>query len=285
MSTFTVMDYRSVTRRNINDVLADAQARLPRVTPAEALAAMRDGATLVDTRSNDQRLQDGIIPDALHVPLSVLEWRVDAASGYPSPALAGRTDRMILICKDGYSSSLAALRLRELGFADTTDVIGGFVAWTAARLPVVSVDSRPSVFGAATVIVRGGEVLLVHHTYGELNWELPGGGADPGESAEEAARREALEEVGVRLTIERMSGVYWEPQGAFGHHHFVFRAAVAPGSPEPRAADLREISECGWFPLDALPRPMSDFTARRIDDALSDRPAAVFVVTERKWLR
>lgn len=272
-------------RRTINDVLADAQARLPRLTPEQAAAAMRDGATLVDTRSNDQRLQDGIVPDAIHVPLSVLEWRVDAASGYPSPALAGRTDRLVLICKDGYSSSLAALRLRELGFAGTTDVIGGFVAWTAAKLPVVMVASRPSVFGAATVIVRDGRVLLVHHTYGELNWELPGGGADPGESAEQAARREALEEVGVTLSVERLTGIYWEPQGAFGHHHFVFRAALAPGSPEPRAADPVEISECAWFAPDALPRPLSDFTARRIDDALSDRPAAVFVVPERTWLR
>jgi len=278
------MDYRSVSRRNINDVLAAAQSRLRRVTPIQAAAAMRDGATLVDTRSNDLRLQDGVIPEAIHAALNVLEWRVDAASGYPSPALAGRTDRLILMCKDGYSSSLAALRLRELGFADTTDVIGGFGAWVAAGLPVEMVDARPSVFGAATVIVRDGRVLLVHHTYGELNWELPGGGADPGESAEEAARREAREEVGVTLSIERMTGVYWEPQGAFGHHHFVFRAALAPGSPEPRAADRREISECAWFAVDGLPRPLSDFTARRIDDALSDRAPGVFVVPARRWL-
>lgn len=271
-------------RRNINVVLATAQARLPRLTPAEAAAAVREGATLVDTRSNDLRFQDGVVPEAIHVPLSVLEWRVDAASGYPSPALAGRTDRMILICRDGYSSSLAALRLQELGFAGTTDVIGGFGAWVAAGLPVESVDARPSVFGAATVIVRDGLVLLVHHTYGELNWELPGGGADPGESAEEAARREALEEVGVTLTIERMTGVYWEPHGALGWHHFVFRAALAPGSPEPWAADLKEISECAWFSMDQLPRPLSDFTVRRIDDALSDRPPGVWTMDPRRWL-
>ena len=271
-------------RRDINDVLAAAQARLTRLTPSEAAAAVRDGATFVDTRSNDLRLQDGIIPDAIHVPLSVLEWRVDAASGHPSPALAGRTGRMVLICRDGYSSSFAALRLQELGFTNTTDVIGGFNAWVTAGLPVVTVEDRPSVFGAATVIVRDGQVLLVHHTYGELNWELPGGGADPGESAEEAARREALEEVGVPIAIERLTGVYWEPHGALGWHHFVFRASLAPGSPEPRAADPVEISECGWFASDALPRPLSDFTARRIEDALSDRPAGLFVVSERRWL-
>ena len=271
-------------RRTINDVLADAQARLRRLAPAQAAAAMRDGATLVDTRSNDLRFRDGVIPGAIHVPLSVLEWRVDAASGHPSPALAGHTDRLILICGDGYSSSLAALRLQELGFRETTDVTGGFGAWVAAGLPVEMVDARPSLFGAATVIVRDGRVLLVHHTYGELNWELPGGGADPGESAEEAARREALEEVGVTLATLRLTGVYWEPQGALGWHHFVFRAGLVPGSPEPHAADQKEISECAWFAVDELPRPMSDFTARRIEDALADRPPGVFVVPERSWL-
>jgi len=271
-------------RRTINDVLADAQARLPRLTPAQAAAAVRDGATLVDTRSNDLRLQDGVIPGAIHVPLSVLEWRIDSASGHPSPALAGRTDRLVLICRDGYSSSLAALRLRELGFPATTDVIGGFRAWVAAGLPVQLIDARPSVFGAATVIVRERRILLVHHTYGELNWEIPGGGADPGESAEAAARREALEETGVTLAGLRLTGVYWEPQGAFGWHHFVFRADLAPGSSEPHAADTGEISECGWFAPDQLPRPLSDFTARRIEDALSGEAAGLFVVSERRWL-
>jgi len=157
-----------VGRRTINEVLADAQARLPRLSAAEAAAAMSDGATLVDTRSNDLRLRDGSIPGAIQVPLSVLEWRVDGSSGHPSPALAGRTDRLILICEHGYSSSLAALRLRELGFAATTAVVGGFRAWVDAGLPVQRVDPRPSVFGAATVIVRDGRVLLVRHTYAEL---------------------------------------------------------------------------------------------------------------------
>lgn len=146
------------------------------------------------------------------------------------------------------------------------------------------VDARPSVFGAATVIVRDRRVLLVHHTYGELNWEIPGGGADPGESAEEAARREALEETGVTLAGLRLTGVYWEPQGALGWHHFVFRADLAPDSPEPHVADTAEISECRWFAPDQLPRPLSDFTARRIEDALSGRSARFSVVGERRWL-
>ena len=124
------------TRRSINDVLAEAQARLRRLTPAEAALAMREGATLVDTRDGDVRARDGSIPGAVHVPLSVLEWRVDPDSGHQDPALAGRENRLILLCRDGYSSTLAAVRLHELGFTNTTDVIGGFAAWAAAGLPV-----------------------------------------------------------------------------------------------------------------------------------------------------
>jgi rhodanese-related sulfurtransferase len=80
--------------------------------------------------------RDGAIPGALRIPLSVLEWRVDPTSETHSAELTGREERLILICRDGYSSSLAAVRLHELGFTDTTDVVGGFGAWVAAGLPV-----------------------------------------------------------------------------------------------------------------------------------------------------
>lgn len=123
-------------RLGIDEVLAAARARLHRLTPAEAAAAVRAGATLVDTRDGDVRSRDGRIPGSVHVPLSVLEWRVDPTSGHQSPELAGREDRLILICHEGYSSSLAAVRLHDLGFANATDVAGGFVAWAAAGLPI-----------------------------------------------------------------------------------------------------------------------------------------------------
>ena len=97
---------------------------------------MHQGSVLVDTRDGELRSRDGSIPGSVHIPLSVLEWRVDPTSGYQSAALAGREDKLILICHEGYSSSLAAVRLHDLGFEDTTDVIGGFVAWAAAHLPV-----------------------------------------------------------------------------------------------------------------------------------------------------
>ncbi len=141
--------------------------------------------------------------------------------------------------------------------------------------------------GAASVITdAGGRVLLVRHTYGERNWEIPGGGLEADESAEAAAIREAHEETGVTCAIERLSGVYWEPAwGSAGGHHFVFRARLASGSPEPAVADRAEISEVGWFARDALPRPMSDFTIRRIDDALAERSPAIVTVPPRTWLR
>ena len=122
-------------RRTIGEVLATAQSRLSRLTPREALAALRNGWTLVDTRSADLIARDGAIPEAICVPLSVLEWRVDATSGHQEPALAGRESQLILICEHGYSSSLAAVRLQDLGFIKTTDVIGGYAGWLAAGLP------------------------------------------------------------------------------------------------------------------------------------------------------
>jgi len=124
------------TRRSIDAVLADAQARLRRLSPGEAAAALSNGWTLVDTRDGDVIAREGAIPGALRIPLSVLEWRVDPSSETHSAELTGREDRLILICRDGYSSSLAAVRLHELGFTDTTDVIGGFGGSVAAGLPV-----------------------------------------------------------------------------------------------------------------------------------------------------
>jgi rhodanese-related sulfurtransferase len=97
---------------------------------------MHQGSVLVDTRDGELRARDGSIPGSVHIPLSVLEWRVDPTSGNQSAELAGREDKLILICHEGYSSSLAAVRLHDLGFENTTDVIGGFVAWAEADLPV-----------------------------------------------------------------------------------------------------------------------------------------------------
>jgi len=117
-----------VTRRSVDDLLGEARARLVRLSPEDAHAAWQAGATLVDVRSGDeQREQGGVIPGALHHPLSVALWRLDDLP---------RDTRLILVCRHGYSSSLAAAQLQELGFAGATDVEGGFAAWQAAGLPV-----------------------------------------------------------------------------------------------------------------------------------------------------
>ncbi|MBA2632412.1 MAG: sulfurtransferase [Chloroflexi bacterium] len=121
----------------MNDLLADARARLDRLEPADAHEAVQQGAVLIDTRCADLRRRDGTVPGSLHVPLSVLFWRLDSSSGHDEPELSQARDRqVILICDHGYSSSLAAATLHELGFDKATDVNGGFQAWAAAGLPV-----------------------------------------------------------------------------------------------------------------------------------------------------
>jgi rhodanese-related sulfurtransferase len=131
-------------RQTIGDLLAAARARIDRLTPGAAHRAVTDGALLVDTRSGDDRRALGVIPGSVHVPLSVLFWRLDPSSGYDDPALSDLQRPVILVCTHGYSSSLAAATLRDLGFASVADVIGGFEAWAAAGLPVAREgDSRP----------------------------------------------------------------------------------------------------------------------------------------------
>ena len=127
--------------RTIDGLLAEARGRIERLAPGAAYRAVSDGALLVDTRCGDDRRRAGIIPGSVHVPLSVLFWRLDPSSGYDDPALSDPARPVILICAHGFSSSLAAATLHDLGFASVGDVVGGFEAWSAAGLPVVPEDS------------------------------------------------------------------------------------------------------------------------------------------------
>ena len=120
----------------IGVLLAAARTRLERLEPAAARKAAEAGALIVDTRCADARQASGVIPGSVHVPLSVLFWRLDPASGYDDPALSDRNRQVIVVCADGYSSSLAAATLRDLGFWRATDVIGGFNGWASTGLPV-----------------------------------------------------------------------------------------------------------------------------------------------------
>ncbi len=120
--------------RTADDLLAEARSRIRRWTPEGAL--LEPGALLVDVRDSDDRRREGAVPGAVSIPLSVLEWRVDPASPHRLEEVAGHPGPIILICNDGYSSSLAADRLRELGRTRVGDVAGGFRAWKAGGLPV-----------------------------------------------------------------------------------------------------------------------------------------------------
>jgi rhodanese-related sulfurtransferase len=120
--------------RTIDEVLARARASLDRVGPHQALAEVAAGALLVDIRPAAQRAAEGEVPGALIVERNVLEWRFDPASPARLPQ-AGYGQRVIVMCSEGYTSSLAAAALRELGVQAATDLDGGFQAWSAAGLP------------------------------------------------------------------------------------------------------------------------------------------------------
>ena len=120
----------------ISDLLEAARRRYVRVTPQEAASEQAGGALLVDTRTSEQRTRDGAIPGALLIDRTVLEWRLDPTSPSRIPEVANHEVRLIVICAQGFSSSLATASLLDLGLSNATDVIGGFEAWKAAGLPV-----------------------------------------------------------------------------------------------------------------------------------------------------
>ena len=125
------------TGRSIDGLLAEARARIVRFAPEAAWALSLAGeALIVDLRSSDERRRDGIVPGSLHVPRTVLEWRVDQGSGWSNPELDGRERRLILLCAHGYSSSLAAAVLVDLGHREAGDIEGGVVGWRDAGLPL-----------------------------------------------------------------------------------------------------------------------------------------------------
>ena len=120
----------------IDRVLERARSRLARVDPKRAAAEQAKGALLVDTRTETQRAKQGEIPGALVIDRTVLEWRLDPTSPHRIPEAASHEKRVIVICSEGYSSSLAAASLQDLGLVNATDVIGGFKAWKEAGLPI-----------------------------------------------------------------------------------------------------------------------------------------------------
>lgn len=123
--------------RGIDEILTESRNRLRRLNPLQAHRAQRDGAVLVDIRPAQQRRQFGEIPNALIIERNVLEWRFDPRSDARLP-IADRYDLpVVVLCQEGYTSSLAAAALQLLGLHRATDLAGGFAAWQAAGLPVI----------------------------------------------------------------------------------------------------------------------------------------------------
>jgi rhodanese-related sulfurtransferase len=121
---------------SIDEILSEARGKLSRVSPEDAYERRLAGALLVDIRYELLRRRDGVIPGALIVERNELEWRLDPLCDYRLPQAAHHDLDVLVLCNEGYASSLAALSLQQLGLHRATDVIGGFQAWVAAGLPV-----------------------------------------------------------------------------------------------------------------------------------------------------
>ena len=121
----------------IDELLAEARAGLDRLTPAEALDAMRRGeAVVVDIREEDRRVRDGRVAGAVEIARNVLEWRCAPDSEWRDERVSDPGRRIVVMCDEGYQSSLAAANLKRLGLEQAADLDGGFQAWLAAGLPV-----------------------------------------------------------------------------------------------------------------------------------------------------
>lgn len=122
------------THLTIEQMLANARAKLDRLEPVAAARALGRGAVLVDIRPDWQRSAEGSIPDALIIERNHLEWRLDPTSDARIPQAPDHDVEWVIFCSEGYTSSLAAASLQELGLHRATDLVGGFQAWKAAGL-------------------------------------------------------------------------------------------------------------------------------------------------------
>jgi len=147
---------RPAGARSIDEILAAARHRLDRVTPGQAYAELCAGATLVDIRPAAQRAEHGEIPGSVVIERNHLEWRLDPDGDARLPWVAGYDLRPMVICNEGYTSSLAAAALQDLGLLRATDVIGGYQAWRAEGLPTARPEQRAVVLapGAGPAYAR-----------------------------------------------------------------------------------------------------------------------------------
>ena len=115
--------------RSIEEILAVARTRLDRVEPKELATERKAGAVIVDIRPIEQRTRDGALPDAIVIDRNVLEWRLDPACEHHIAEVADYDTRIVIVCNEGYQSSLAAALLLDVGLHRATDLVGGFQAW------------------------------------------------------------------------------------------------------------------------------------------------------------
>jgi len=141
--------------RTIDELLDSARARLTRVTPREAFGEQAGGAVLIDIRPAAQRAAQGEIPGSIITERNHLEWRLDPCSDARLPWVTGYDHRIIVFCEDGYTSSLAAAALQDLGLHRATDMIGGFRVWVAEGLP-----SAPAAAGTVTLAPGAAPALV-----------------------------------------------------------------------------------------------------------------------------
>lgn len=122
--------------KTVDQLLSEARGRIRRLSPAETAGAMDRGALVLDIRPVAQRRWEGEVPGAVVIERNVLEWRLDPASVHRLAEVTGHDQEIVVICSEGYASSLVAATLVEMGFASAGDLDGGFQAWSAAGLPV-----------------------------------------------------------------------------------------------------------------------------------------------------
>ena len=128
---------------SLDRLIDEAASAITRLDPTEAYSAAAADGVIIDIRSQDARVRDGVIPGSVHIPRTVLEWRVALDSPWRNLHLGGVDQQLILVCDHGYSSILAASNLVQLGFYRAADVIGGFEAWRHVGLPVARCRRPP----------------------------------------------------------------------------------------------------------------------------------------------
>jgi rhodanese-related sulfurtransferase len=219
--------------RSVEDLLWEARTGLDRYSPARAAAALDRGALLVDIRPHAQRVAEGEVPGALVLERNVLEWRLDPQSSARVPEAAYDLE-VVVLCSEGYTSSLAAAALQVLGVARATDLEGGFVAWRDAGLPTVP--------GGTPAGERAGHRLLDIDTE---RWEVRVSGSVVHLTRQEfrvlALLHEARGRVVTRLLMAEQLDIYPETTRALDVHVCRLRAKLGPAGPA-----LVTVRAVGW---------------------------------------